>query len=132
MSWKTLIFVAVSCSVMAVSGFAEQMQQGALKRTTLQSFDFPPGYETVTVIAEIAPGNCSGRHTHPGIETAFVLEGEVIVKFDGKPDAVFKAGQPVMFPFEVVHDDCNFGGRRFKALATYVVEKGKPLASPVP
>jgi hypothetical protein len=63
-----------------------------------------------------------------------VLEGELIVKFDGKPDAIFKAAQPVMFPLEVVHDDCNFGGGpfTFKALATYVVEKGKPLASPVP
>jgi quercetin dioxygenase-like cupin family protein len=132
MNWKTLTFVAVSFSVIAVSGFAEQTQQSALKRTTLQSFDFPPGYETVSVIAEIAPGNCSGRHTHPGIETAYVLEGELIVKFDGKPDAVFKTGQPVMFPREVVHDDCNFSGRPFKALATYVVEKGKPLASPVP
>src|SRR3954452_8806662 len=105
MSRKTLTFVAVSFSVMALSGFAEQMQAGALKRTTLQSFDFPPGYETVTVIAEIAPGNCSGRHTHPDIETAYVLVGGLIMKFEGKPDAVFKAGQPVMFPLEVVHDD---------------------------
>ena len=102
----------------------------AQERTALQTIDFPPGYETVSVIAEIEPGNCSGRHTHPGAESAYVLEGEVVVKIDGKPDLIVKAGQPVLFAPGVVHNDCNFSGKPFKALAHYIVEKGKPLASP--
>jgi hypothetical protein len=60
-------------------------QPDAFKRTTLQTIDFPPGYETEMVIAELAPGSCTGRHSHPGIESAYVLEGEAVAKFDSKP-----------------------------------------------
>jgi len=84
------------------------------------------------VIAEIKSGDCAGRHTHPGAETAYVLEGEIAVKIDGKPDFLVKAGEPLLFASGVVHNECNLSGRPFKALATYVVEKGKPLTSPVP
>jgi quercetin dioxygenase-like cupin family protein len=107
-------------------------QPDAFKRTTLQTIDFPPGYETVSVIAELQPGNCTGRHTHPGAESAYVLEGEAVAKFDGKKDLMVKAGQPLLFAPGVVHTVCNFSGRPFKALAHYIVEKGKPLASPAP
>jgi len=51
-------------------------QQGGIKRTPLQKVEFPEGYNTVTGIAEIQPGGSAGRHTHPGIETGYVLEGE--------------------------------------------------------
>jgi quercetin dioxygenase-like cupin family protein len=130
MTWTTLALAVIAAPIIAVTAIAQQTQQGGLKRTQLQTIDFPPGYETVSVIAEIEPGNCSGRHTHPGAESAYVLEGEVVVKIDGKPDLIVKAGQPVLFAPGVVHNDCNFSGKPFKALAHYIVEKGKPLASP--
>jgi quercetin dioxygenase-like cupin family protein len=104
----------------------------AQKRTPVQTIDFPPGYETVSVIAELESGTCTGRHTHPGAESAYVLEGEAVAKFDGKPDLMVKAGQPLLFAPGVVHNVCNFSGGPFKALAHYIVEKGKPLASPAP
>ena len=132
MIWKTLTFIAISAPVIAVGALAQQTQQGGVKRTKLQTIDFPPGFETVTVIAEIKSGDCAGRHTHPGAETAYVLEGEIAVKIDGKPDFLVKAGEPLLFASGVVHNECNLSGRPFKALATYVVEKGKPLTSPVP
>jgi quercetin dioxygenase-like cupin family protein len=104
----------------------------AQKRTPLQTIEFPPGYETVVVIAELKSGECTGRHGHPGIESAYVLEGEAVAKFDGKPDLILKAGQPLQFALEEVHNVCNVSGGPFKAIAHYIVEKGKPLVSRAP
>ena len=104
----------------------------AQTRTPLQTLDFPPGYETVSVIAELESGSCTGRHTHPGAESAYVLEGEAVAKFDSKPDLILKVGQPLQFAPGLVHNVCNSSGAPFKALAHYIVEKGKPLASPAP
>ncbi len=104
----------------------------AQTRTPLQTIDFPPGYETVSVIAELEPGNCTGRHAHPGIESAYVLEGEAVAKFDGKPDLNLKAGRPLQFGAGEMHNVCNTGSGRFKAIAHYIVEKGKPLVLRTP
>jgi quercetin dioxygenase-like cupin family protein len=104
----------------------------AQQRTVLQSIDFPPGYEILSVIAELESGQCTGRHAHPGAESAYVMEGEAVVKFDGKPDLVLKAGQPLQFAPGEVHNVCNVGGGHFKALAHYIVEKGKPLVTRAP
>lgn len=132
MAWKTLVLTAVVAPAIVAAAVAQQAQQGPLKRTILQTGDFPPGYETVMVIAEMETGNCSGWHTHPGLESAYFLEGEVLMKFAGKPDLVVKAGQPVLIPAGLPHNDCNVSGKPYKALAHYIVEKGKPLASPAP
>ena len=122
-----VILTAITAPVIVVSAVA---QQGGLKRTPLQTVDFPPGYEVVSVIAEIEPGNCSGRHTHPGAESTYSMEGEAVVKLDGQPDRTVKAGEPVQYAPGVVHNVCNVSSKPFKALAHYIVEKGKPLASP--
>ena len=132
MTWKSVVLVVIAASAVGVAAVGQQAQQGLLKRATLQTGDFPAGYETVMVIAEMKPGNCSGWHTHPGLESAYFLEGEVLMKFAGKPAFVVKAGQPVLIPPGTVHNDCNVSGKPFKALAHYIVEKGKPLTSPAP
>ena len=131
-TWKALVIAAIAAHAIGGAAVAEEAQQGPLKRTTLQIGDFPPGYETVMVIAEMQPGNCSGWHTHPGLESSYFLEGEVLMKFAGKPDLVVKAGQPVLIPPGLAHNDCNVSSKPFKALAQYIVEKGKPLSSPAP
>jgi quercetin dioxygenase-like cupin family protein len=104
----------------------------AQKRTVLQTIDFPEGYEILSVVAELEPGQCTGRHSHPGAESAYILEGKVVVKIDGKPDLPLEAGQPLQFAPGEVHTVCNVGERRFKALAHYIVEKDKPLVTPGP
>ncbi len=104
----------------------------AQKRTVLQSIDFPAGYEILSVIAELEPGQCTGRHSHPGAESAYVMEGDAVAKFDAKPDLILKAGQPLQFAPGEVHNVCNVGGSHFKALAHYIVEKGKPLVTRAP
>jgi len=105
-------------------------QQSGIKRTPLQTVDGPQGHQTIMGIAEIAPGASAGRHTHPGAEVAYVLEGEITLLVDGMPGKVFKAGDSFIVPAGVVHDAHNASGRPVRVLATWVIEKGKPLASP--
>jgi quercetin dioxygenase-like cupin family protein len=132
MIWKTLLLTVLVAPAIGLAAVAEEAQQGSLKRATLQTGEFPPGYETVMIIAQMQPGECSGWHIHPGLESSYFLEGEVLIHFAGKPDLVVKAGQPVLIDPGLPHNDCNVSGKPFKALAHYIIEKGKPLASPAP
>jgi quercetin dioxygenase-like cupin family protein len=106
--------------------------QEGIRRTPLQKTDFPDGYTTITGIAEIQPGVSAGRHVHPGIETGYVLEGETVLSVDGLPDRTMKAGDSFTIPAGVPHDARVVGNGPAKVLAVYVVERGKPLATPVP
>lgn len=127
---KALIAAAVAVPVIAaVTAVA---QQSAIKRTPLQTVDFPAGYNVVSAIAEIAPGNCAGRHTHPGVESTYVMEGPAVLKVEGQPDRLYKTGESFQIPPGVPHDACTMPGAPFKVLATYIIEKGKPLATPAP
>ena len=103
-----------------------------IKRTPLQKFDVPgTNYETVIGIAEIAPNVLIGKHTHPGPESGYMLEGEMTLLVQGQPDKVLKVGESYVVPPGAVHD-AKTGAAGAKVIATYVVEKGKPLASPAP
>lgn len=108
-------------------------QQPGIKRTILQRADEPgaSNYEAVMGISELAPGATSGKHRHPGIELAYVLEGSVVVEHEGKPPITVNAGQVIKNEAEV-HNATNKGTTPVKILAVYLVEKGKPLAEAVP
>ena len=121
-----LTVVIIACAGAAIA------QQSGVKRTPLQKVEFPDGYATVSGIAEIPPGGSAGRHTHPGIETGYVLEGEADLLVEGKPDQLLKAGDSYSIPAGVVHDAKVRGDKAAKVLAVYVVDKTKPLASPAP
>jgi quercetin dioxygenase-like cupin family protein len=105
-------------------------QTANIKRTPLQKFDVPgTGYETVIGIAEIVPNVLIGRHTHPGPESGYVLDGEMVLMVDGQPPLELKTGQSYKIPPGAIHD-AKSGAKGAKVIATYVVEKGKPLATP--
>jgi quercetin dioxygenase-like cupin family protein len=107
-------------------------QQPAFKRTVLQQGDISvPGREAVTAVAEFEPGASSGRHTHPGEEIGYVLDGQLLVEQDGKAGVTLHAGQTFLIPAGTVHNATNSGSATTRVVATYVVEKGKPLATPV-
>jgi quercetin dioxygenase-like cupin family protein len=132
------IGIGLIAAVFALTGAAAQQlpaatqQTQTIKRTPLQKFDVPgTGYETVIGIAEIVPNVMIGRHTHPGPESGYVLEGEMVLMIQGQPDKPLKAGQSYQIPAGAVHDGKS-GPQGAKVIATYVVEKGKPLASPAP
>jgi quercetin dioxygenase-like cupin family protein len=121
-----LTVVAFACAGVAVA------QQAAIKRTPLQKAEFPEGYVTVSGIVEVPVGGSAGRHTHPGIEMGYLLEGEADLIIEGKPDQHLKAGDSYSIPAGVVHDAKVHGDKPLKALGIYVVDKTKPLASPAP
>jgi quercetin dioxygenase-like cupin family protein len=125
---KLLLGLAVAA--FAFSGYALAQSSG-IKRTPLQKIEYPDGYTVVTATAEVPAGGAAGRHTHPGIETGYVLEGELELVIDGKPPLMVKAGESYQIPAGVVHD-AKAGDKPFKVLAIYVVDKTKPLASPAP
>lgn len=124
--------ILLGLTVIAFAGAGVAMaQQSGIKRTPLQKLDFPPGYNTVTAIAEVPAGGAAGRHIHPGAETGYVLEGELELIIDGKPPVKIKAGESYQIPEGVPHD-AKAGDKPFKVLGVYVVKAGEPLAKPVP
>ena len=91
---SALMLTALTALCLGASGLAPASAQEGIKRTALGSMDFPPGYQTVKGYADIAKGTCGGRHTHPGLETSFVLEQD-LVKIDGQPDHLYKGRRGV-------------------------------------
>ena len=125
-----------ACALCAISGLAatsaEAQSTGTpgLKRTILQRVDGPaPGYETIMVTVEIEPGAAVARHTHPGVESSFVIEGETELSVDGQAPRTYRAGDNFQIPTGVPHSGKN-GDKPTRLSEVYVVEKGKPLASP--
>jgi quercetin dioxygenase-like cupin family protein len=108
-------------------------QQPSIKRTILQRTDDPgnPKYEAVMGISEIPPGGTSGRHRHPGVELAYVLDGSVELQQEGKAPVTLKAGEVIKNEANI-HNATNKGSKTVKILAVYIVEKGKPMAESVP
>ncbi len=124
---KTVLGLGVISFALAGAAVA---QQTGIKRTPLQKVEFPDGYVTVTGLAELPPGAAAGRHTHPGIETGYVLEGELNLEVDGQPAKLLKPGDSYQIPAGAVHDAKVHGDKPMKVLGVYVVDKTKPLASP--
>jgi quercetin dioxygenase-like cupin family protein len=128
----TRVRAAVTAAALVAITVAAAAQQPAFKRTELQRADLSaPGREVVQAIAEFPPGAAVGRHTHPGEEVAYILEGTVLLEVDGKPAATKKAGEYFIIPAGTIHNATNNSKGNAKVLATYIVEKGKPVATPV-
>ena len=129
-----------SCAICGITEFiaTEASAQGApaamtpgVTRKILSQGDGPtPGYETLLVEATIEAGATVARHTHPGIETAYFLEGGLELPVQGQQTRIMKAGDSVVIPAETPHAGGKPTDAKTRVLITYVVEKGKPLASP--
>ena len=129
---KTTRIMAFAALIVASVGALNvaRAQLAAIKRTDLQQHDLSiPGREAVQVIVEIAPGATAPRHTHPGEEIIYVLEGSLEYRVEGKPPVTLKAGDVLFIPAGTVHSAKNVGTGRGAELATYIVEKGKPLVT---
>ena len=112
-------------------GQSPPAQAPAMKRTVLLKEDLAmPGQELVQAIVDLPNGARSGRHTHPGEEVAYVLEGEIILAVQGRPPHTLKAGDTFFVEKSRIHETINESGAPAKILVTYTVEKGKPLATP--
>ena len=106
--------------------------QPGFNRIDLQRHDLSvPGREAIQVRVEFDPGVVSPRHTHPGEEIIYVLEGSLQYEVEGKPPVTLKAGDVLFIPAGTIHAAKNVGSGKAAELATYVVEKGKPLLTVV-
>jgi quercetin dioxygenase-like cupin family protein len=106
--------------------------QPGIRRTDLQRHDLGvPGREVIQVRVDFDPGAAFGRHRHPGEEIIYVLEGSLQYEVEGAPPVTVAAGGVLFIPAGTIHAARNVGTSEAKELATYVVEKGKPLVSPV-
>ena len=130
---NTKIVLPLLFAVAVAAPFLINAQPAGFKRIPIQRADLSvPGREVVQAVAELPAGMSVGRHTHPGEEVSYVLEGTVILLIDGQPPREVKAGEGFVIPAGVVHDAKVAGDKGSRVLATYIVEKGKPLATPAP
>ncbi len=126
-----------SCAICAVGGLmatgvaAEaQSAPGGITRTVLQRTDGPgDGYVTILVRIDIAPGVTAAWHTHPGVESAYFLQGNATLSVKGQPDRQVKGGDGAVIPANTPHKVQN-GDAVTQVVSTYVVEKDKPLLTP--
>ncbi|GAA5069070.1 cupin domain-containing protein [Lysobacter panacisoli] len=108
-----------------------QAQQKGITRTDLQRNDLSvPGREVVQVLVGIDPGVVAANHHHPGEEIVYVVEGTLEYRLEGRAPVVVKAGEVLFIPYGVNHEVANVGNGKGAELATYIVEKGKPLVVP--
>ena len=129
-----------SCALCSLTGFiasdasaqtpAANGTPGVTRKILSQADGPTPGYLTLTVDIEIEPGVMIGRHTHPGIESAYMLDGGFDLPIEGQPTRTFKPGDAVVIPPNTPHAGGKNGDKKTKIVSTYIVEKGKPLASP--
>ena len=125
--------MGITVAAVTLLAAASSAQQPAFKRTELQRGDLSvAGREVVTALAEIPGGAQTGKHMHPGEEVAYVVEGTLTVEIDGKPTKTYTAGQAFIVPAGQPHNGKNGGSGMTKVLANYIIEKGKPVATPVP
>ena len=108
-------------------------QAPGLTRTIVTKGDVSvPNREAVVARVEITPGGVAGWHTHPGDEISYVADGEATLMIAGQAPRRVVAGEGFVIPAGVVHSARNDGATVTKLVGVYVVEKGKPLASPAP
>ena len=128
-----------ACVLCAAAGFAAtavgeanaQMPAG-IKRTILSKTEMPDGkYVALLAEVEIDAGVAVPRHTHPGVESAYCLDGSAQLSIKGQPDRMVKAGDSFQVPTETPHN-AKVGDNPLKLVVTYTVEKDKPLATVVP
>ena len=128
MKTTRIIALAVLIVGSGLALLAAQAQQPGIRRTDIQRNDLSvPGHEVIQVRVDFAPGVAFGKHSHPGAEIAYVLEGTLEYQLEGKPPVTLHAGEALFIPAGAIHAAKNVGSGNGAELATYIVEKGKPL-----
>jgi quercetin dioxygenase-like cupin family protein len=121
-------FAAVAASV---SDAAPAAAPNVERKMLLQQDLSIPNYSTALVEVTIPGGGREGRHTHPGSAVVYVQQGALTLAMEGVPEKTYQVGESFYIPTGKIHEGINNGSTTAKAIASFVVEKGKPLASPV-
>lgn len=129
-TYKNILFSAIAIFSIMVFLMPQSVlaQQSGIKRTDLQRHNLSAlGYETIQVRVDFEPLNAFGMHSHPGEEIINVLEGSLEYVIEGEQPITLKAGDVLFVPAGKNHSARNVGNVKASELATYIVEKGKPL-----
>jgi len=126
-NFRSNAITILSFFALLISGTISAQQSG-IKRTDLQKHDLSvPGFETVQAKIDFDAHSAFGKHSHPGEEVIYVLEGALEYEVEGKGTVTLKAGEVLFIPAGVVHAARNNTNAKASELATYIVEKGKPV-----
>jgi quercetin dioxygenase-like cupin family protein len=125
---RTWIAVAAVLATIALCG-AQQPSSTKWKELQRHDLDVANG-EGVTMLIEIPVGGVSARHSHPGEDFGYLLEGAIVLQIDGYPPQTVKAGETFFTPRGRIHNARNIGTTTARAVDTYVIDKGKPVVIP--
>jgi quercetin dioxygenase-like cupin family protein len=129
-SRRDVLIASAVVSAAALPSYVALAQGPGLTRKDLQRSDISiPGREAIQVLVGIAPGVVAPNHTHPGEELVYVVEGELEYTLEGKPPVTLKAGEVLFIPSDTPHVVKNVGSGNATELATYIVDKSRPLIS---
>jgi quercetin dioxygenase-like cupin family protein len=134
-----LLMLTAALATMAMTNLASAQQPAGttppvapVKRTILQKAGVPgTNLEIIYATVEISAGFKAGRHNHPGVVMAQIIDGDFWLQLDGQPERLFRAGESLTLPDRAIHNEGALD-KPVRLNAVYVVEKGKPLASPAP
>lgn len=130
-----ILVLGVGITLGTLGTQALHAQQQPITRTLLvksESLKALPGMDGYVMDVTIAPGAQSGRHVHPGHEFSYVLDGEGLLEVEGQPAVALKKGVGIHLDPLVVHNGINTSMTAPLHLAVvYVLETGKPIATPV-
>lgn len=128
---KNKTWVLIAIIILGIIAFLIPNQlaaQTGIKRTDLQKHDLSiPGRETVQAKIDFEPHTAFGKHSHPGEEVIYVLEGSLEYQINEEQPITLKAGDVLFIPAGVLHSAKNSSNAKASELATYIVEKGKPI-----
>lgn len=125
-----LLFVTALASLSGAPAFAADQPAGFSRKILLDQDLSQPGKHGAIALIEFAVGGAATRHSHPGEEMGYVIEGTVQLEIDGKPPLIVKAGETFFIPAGAIHTARNGGSVPAKVVSSYFVEKGQPLATP--
>ena len=133
---KLMQISLIAIAILSVNATADEAKAPAqVVKNIMERHDQSgvPGKEIVIGTATLPAGSSIGFHTHPGDESGYVLKGSVILKTQGQPDRVLKAGDSFFIPRGAVHSVVALpNGEGGVAVSSWIVDKGQPLATPVP
>ena len=127
-----LVLAATFFSLPSLNSAAPAQQPQVTRKVLLQQDLTIPGYAAAMVAVEIPVGGREGKHTHPGTVIVYVQEGTITLEYEGKPTASYKAGETFSVEPGKIHEGINKGNTPVRAIASFIVEKGKPLTTQAP
>ena len=129
---RTLVICVIAVVAVTVAGsWVNGQQPGVERKVLLQQDVMIPGYQAVMVAVTIPAGAREGRHTHPGTALVHVQAGVLTLDHDARPTASYKPGESFVVESGTIHEGINNGNTAVKAIATFIIEKGKPLTTQV-